>query len=1288
MSTSGLTNQYIPPTLDGLTVVDADQIYIDGQLVDLTTLVPYTGADKPVDVGAQPIRTTYAPVATNDVVNLQALTDAVAYVDTSVALTYLSKISTVTQSVAGPVSFTNGVQTSTNKDVSLASTVIITPNYPNATVYDGGVTAGSLFGTITNSGGIYQSTSSGDGGVLVLGSGLSSGRVRLMINLLVNDTNGVAVSLFGSSDGVNPYQTIASHTFPPNTTAFWLSDTTFTLSYPYLILICNTASPGLGATVQWYGLTLYQMGVAMNNVTVPAQTGDRVVVLDTNKRLVASGINTTKLGYLDNVSSDIQTQLNSKASITYVDTGLAGKLNLSGSNANQNINLGSFKVQSNATPTASTDYITKAYGDSTYALTSALAGYLPLTGGTLSGPLTISSGALTANTRLLGVPDAVSGGNFWIGLTGSDSEVNRLAISLIGNQTTGTCSGVSISKSLTVSDGLETNISNALKVTQTLVSSTLAAFSTSGVLAPTLATVPSPPPPFVWYASGGLCIGLQVSGWTPGISYTRYKFVFTNCGRYDTQGPTTLQWFQGSLSAPISASFLLPLTSSPGTITGYFTPSNIGGTIFCAITSSVGSASFLYYQSFALYRADTNIYSLRAQDNAYFAGDQVVSGTTTTTQLTVSNNATYASRISNPSTAQVVITGKTTSERLLLGAYYTAGVGSCCGIQASDYYSGADHGQNLLINAIGGNVGIGSGNGGVVYDPNCKFTIHADYSGGNTGGFCINASDTASLPNYYNLRIYPFVQSSSNIAYQFMTYNSTAYNSFKILSTGNVQFDTQAYVNSGDSSKITFGPNATWSSYLSVGAGTNGINSTTAQVISTNGNVHIDPAYNRSTYINFYQNQAGYTGTILMYGDTTLTGNFIASGTVTIGANGSYLPGSIYSDANWGMIFRAKVATPGIADFLWSNSADVHRMCINNQGRLGIGGGTDTASLPGTFTIGADPIGGFDSITWLRTTQQPNITMGTNYISYASSSASWASDANAGDMILRTNFKVIRFNVNNGGTSALYVSNSTVGVANANAFSVGGGSCQTRMGLMGAGTGGNFGNTAAWPSDANALLITSASNQGPYSSGLLVGYNGSGYVTSLTPSVSWQNLYLYGATIGAAYFGTITSSLTSSGWSNVSDEREKDDIQDLKTSSSLKRVLSLKPKHYKRKFCDGKTPVPDDVKQKRCIGFVAQEVQLTNPHCVSEWENENVEKTEQDDGKRLALSYNDYIVHLVGAVQEQQKQIEILTQRNQLLENHARQQEAKQKEQEERLKKAEERMEKMASLISQLISSK
>lgn len=698
MSLSGLTQSYVPNTLDGLNVIEADQIYIDGQLVDLTNYVPYTGADKPVDVGAQPIRTTYAPVATNDVVNLQALTDAVTYVDTSVSLTYLSKISTVAQSVAGPVTFTNGLQTSTNKDVSLASTVIITPNYPNATVYDGGVTAGSRFGTITNSGGVYQSTSSGDGGVLVLGSGLSSGRVRLMINLLVNDTNGVAVSLFGSSDGINPYQSIASHTFPPNTTTFWVSDTTFTLSYPYIILICNTASPGLGATVQWYGLTLYQMGVAMNNVTLPAQTGDRVVVLDANKRLVSSGINTMKLSYLSDVSSELQSQINSKASITYVDSGLAGKLNLSGSNANQNINLGSFKVQSNATPTASTDYITKAYGDSTYATTSALSGYLPLTGGTLSGALTISSGALTANSRLLGVPDATTGGNFWIGLTGSDNEDKRLAISIIGDQVSGTCSGVTVAKPLTV------------QTTETI--------SLFGTNAKT----------------------------TPSINFT------TTGNHYnDTAGTTYL------MNAPSGEMMLSYSTTRSATVANL---------LFGAANTDV-----------------SEIVSISGDGTTYLPMNMGASRYTI-----IGNNMTFASRDDNPITSQVIIKGKTTSERLYLGAYYTGGEGSGCSIQSSDFYSSADHGTDLLLNPIGGSVCVGTATNSFL-DPVSRFTVNTSYFDDQAGGICINASDGSTSAGFYRLHIFPYVQSGGNVAYRFRTINQgTAYDSFTVFSTGSVGF--------------------------------------------------------------------------------------------------------------------------------------------------------------------------------------------------------------------------------------------------------------------------------------------------------------------------------------------------------------------------------------------------------------------------------------------------------------------------------------------------------------------
>ncbi len=51
MSLSGTTNTYLPPTLDGLNIIDADAIYINGIPIDTENLVPYTNATKNVNLG-------------------------------------------------------------------------------------------------------------------------------------------------------------------------------------------------------------------------------------------------------------------------------------------------------------------------------------------------------------------------------------------------------------------------------------------------------------------------------------------------------------------------------------------------------------------------------------------------------------------------------------------------------------------------------------------------------------------------------------------------------------------------------------------------------------------------------------------------------------------------------------------------------------------------------------------------------------------------------------------------------------------------------------------------------------------------------------------------------------------------------------------------------------------------------------------------------------------------------------------------------------------------------------
>lgn len=396
MSLSGLTQSYVPNTLDGLNVIDADQIYINGVPVELDNLVPYTGATQTLNMGSQNIQTTHVPVAPNDVVNLDTLTNAVTFVDTSVALTYLNKITSSSQSVAGPVTFSSGLTTSANKDTSLASIVSVASNYLDTTRTSASVTVGQYFGAITNALGVYQSTCTNNSPpILVLFPITAGNRYTLSIETFIEDASyDWTLDIYQSADNVTPYPNfnqavLDSYIFAPASTVFHLTTSTFnaTTTGTVVLTISSSNPSGIG-TVKWKNMAVYNMGVALTNVSMPSQTADRVLVLNTNKQVVASGINTTKLGYLDNVSSDIQTQIN-------------GKLSTSG--------------------------------------------------GTLSGPLTVDA-SVSVGTRLLGQVDNNPSGNFWIGLRGSGTEAQRLAITVVGADGTGTVSAVSVAKPFYLTD--------------------------------------------------------------------------------------------------------------------------------------------------------------------------------------------------------------------------------------------------------------------------------------------------------------------------------------------------------------------------------------------------------------------------------------------------------------------------------------------------------------------------------------------------------------------------------------------------------------------------------------------------------------------------------------------------------------------------------------------------------------------------------------------------------------------------------------------------------------------
>ena len=81
-----------------------------------------------------------------------------------------------------------------------------------------------------------------------------------------------------------------------------------------------------------------------------------------------------------------------------------------------------------------------------------------------------------------------------------------------------------------------------------------------------------------------------------------------------------------------------------------------------------------------------------------------------------------------------------------------------------------------------------------------------------------------------------------------------------------------------------------------------------------------------------------------------VTGNVNATASLTFGSGGAYEAGSIYSDANWGMIHRAFTASPVQADHLFVNSAGTERMRIDSGG-LDVTGDIGLSSTQPTITL-------------------------------------------------------------------------------------------------------------------------------------------------------------------------------------------------------------------------------------------------------------------------------------------------------------------------------------------------
>jgi hypothetical protein len=185
-------------------------------------------------------------------------------------------------------------------------------------------------------------------------------------------------------------------------------------------------------------------------------------------------------------------------------------------------------------------------------------------------------------------------------------------------------------------------------------------------------------------------------------------------------------------------------------------------------------------------------------------------------------------------------------------------------------------------------------------------------------------------------------------------------------------------------------------------------------------------------------------------------------------------------------------------------------------------------------------------------------------------------------------------------------------------------------------------NPTTWANNGYTVITNTT---GPTNPGLGMGGGthpsvpgGRSVIIALAPAVAWGELILSAQIIYTSCNGTINLYTNGGGWVFISDQRCKKDIKDIKTARSLERIMALKPKTYKKIYPENpETPIPQKTRDADHIGFLAQDVMETNPHCIDEWVDDNC-VCDGDDGKRLGIAYGDINVHMVGAIQELKKQ--------------------------------------------------
>ena len=562
---------------------------------------------------------------------------------------------------------------------------------------------------------------------------------------------------------------------------------------------------------------------------------------------------------------------------------------------------------------------------------------------------------VSVGNRLLGATDTSPSGNFWIGLRGSGSEADRLAIALLGDATTGIVDTITLNKKTNVLS--TTSVSSKAYLTQSLRTAGMSAMAVQpGIItggAPWLLTPSPASSPFAACYS-------PTQTWITGA---RYIFRFANFS-YAVFG-MSLIFYQANVgdtgSVPISNSF--PFV--PGDFTGIFTPNINPGFLGQVYLQFQGTANKTFNWTSFTYEVGTfevdgaidmnGIATINGGSNFAVANNYMQTGS-----LTIGDNTRNYGGGSgwNTNTAGLLMECLDRTEiavhdaglRVASLMYYdgpnnTIFMGRDMGWAVSNVATGGNLTVpgTAIIQKTGGNSGTnyfritGNDAGSSPYTEYFFNNLRRMYVGNANATEALIVAENGALINFYtqgasrmtidtggtvnvantfrkNNNVNPATTyiamldgNAANTPYIDFTLNGTRKAYIGYATTTNFDFsvengarlnfltngstrmiiDTNGNVGIGrspsygldingavhvrfdanaDDSKTVYGPNATWNAFLTVGSGIDNSGPATAQVLSTNGNLHLDAGNGLDIYYGYYPSSRGTPNTHQFYG--------------------------------------------------------------------------------------------------------------------------------------------------------------------------------------------------------------------------------------------------------------------------------------------------------------------------------------------------------------------------------------------------------------------------------------